>query len=212
LVAGVGPGSSKRDYDALGLSFEDRWARFDEAVMILRALLRDERPPAHTRYFALPDAPLAPTPQRGAGLPVWVGSWGSRAGLRRVARLGDGWLASAYNTTPDQFAAARERLAVELAGEGKSGAEFPNALVTMWTWITGDRGERDRVLNEVLSPLLRLDPGQIAARVCIGSADHCAELLLSYAEAGCQRVYLWPLGDEPPQFELAAAIAPRLKL
>jgi alkanesulfonate monooxygenase SsuD/methylene tetrahydromethanopterin reductase-like flavin-dependent oxidoreductase (luciferase family) len=76
LVAGVGPGSSKRDYDALGVSFEDRWARFDEAVMILRALLRDERPPAHTRYFALPDAPLEAAPQHGGGLPVWVGSWG----------------------------------------------------------------------------------------------------------------------------------------
>jgi alkanesulfonate monooxygenase SsuD/methylene tetrahydromethanopterin reductase-like flavin-dependent oxidoreductase (luciferase family) len=82
----------------------------------------------------------------------------------------------------------------------------------MWTWITGERGERDRILNEVLSPLLRRDPDQIAAQVCIGSADQVAELLTSYAEAGCQRVYLWPLGDEPRQLELAAAIAPRLKL
>jgi alkanesulfonate monooxygenase SsuD/methylene tetrahydromethanopterin reductase-like flavin-dependent oxidoreductase (luciferase family) len=40
LVAGVGPGSSKRDHDALGVSFQDRWQRFDEAVMILRALAR----------------------------------------------------------------------------------------------------------------------------------------------------------------------------
>jgi alkanesulfonate monooxygenase SsuD/methylene tetrahydromethanopterin reductase-like flavin-dependent oxidoreductase (luciferase family) len=39
LAAGVGPGSSKRDYDALGIPFEDRWQRFDEAVTILRALL-----------------------------------------------------------------------------------------------------------------------------------------------------------------------------
>jgi alkanesulfonate monooxygenase SsuD/methylene tetrahydromethanopterin reductase-like flavin-dependent oxidoreductase (luciferase family) len=212
LVAGVGPGSSKRDYDSLGVSFEDRWARFDEAVVILRALLREERPPAHTTFFALPDAPLAPAPRGSVGLPVWIGSWGSRAGLRRVARLGDGWLASAYNTTPDQFVSARERLAAELAGAGKTAAEFPNALVTMWTWITSDHGERDRVLNQVLSPLLGRDPDQLATQVCVGSADHCAELLSSYAEAGCQRVYLWPLGDEPRQLELAAAIAPRLKL
>lgn len=45
LVAGIGPGSSKRDYDAVGGSCEDRWTRFDEAVMILRALLRDEPVP-----------------------------------------------------------------------------------------------------------------------------------------------------------------------
>src|SRR6266487_4019939 len=44
------------------------------------------------------------------GPPIWIGSWGSDAGLRRVARLGDGWLASAYNTTPELFTEARARL------------------------------------------------------------------------------------------------------
>ena len=101
LVAGVGPGSSKRDYDALGISFEDRWKRFEEAVVILRALLRDEPVPDRPSHFALPDAPLAPAPPGAVGIPLWIGSWGSPAGLRRVARLGDGWLASGYNTTPE---------------------------------------------------------------------------------------------------------------
>jgi alkanesulfonate monooxygenase SsuD/methylene tetrahydromethanopterin reductase-like flavin-dependent oxidoreductase (luciferase family) len=168
LVAGVGPGSSKRGYDALGISFEDRWKRFDEAVMILRALLRDEPVPDRPSHFALPDAPLAPAPPGAAGIPLWIGSWGSPAGLRRVARLGDGWLASGYNTTPEQFASARETLAVELARQGKSAERFPNALVTMWTWITGDRADRDRVLGGLLSPLLRRDPAQLGAQ---GASD-----------------------------------------
>jgi alkanesulfonate monooxygenase SsuD/methylene tetrahydromethanopterin reductase-like flavin-dependent oxidoreductase (luciferase family) len=210
LVAGVGPGSSKRDYDALGISFEDRWKRFDDAVMIMRALLRDEPVPDHPNHFALPDVPLAPAPRGAEGIPLWIGSWGSPAGLRRVARLGDGWLASGYNTTPEQYASAREALAVELARQGKSASQFPNALVTMWTWITSDRADRHRVLGGVLSPLLRRDPAELGAQVCVGSADHCAELLSRYAEAGCQRVYLWPLGDEARQLELAAEIAPRV--
>jgi hypothetical protein len=47
--------------------------------------------------------------------------------------------------------------------------------------------------------------------VCVGSPEHCAELLSRYADAGCQRVYLWPLGDEPRQLKLAAAeVAPRI--
>jgi len=50
-----------------------------------------------------------------------------------VARLGDGWLASAYNTDPQTFSTALTRL----------GGEFPHALVTMWTWIT-DREADDR--------------------------------------------------------------------
>jgi alkanesulfonate monooxygenase SsuD/methylene tetrahydromethanopterin reductase-like flavin-dependent oxidoreductase (luciferase family) len=71
LVAGVGRGSSKRDYDALGVSFEDRCQLFDEAaVMILRALLRDERPPERARHFAPPSASVAPAPRRAGGLPL----------------------------------------------------------------------------------------------------------------------------------------------
>src|SRR3954447_4336060 len=108
VVAGVGPGSSRRDYGALGVPYEERWERFDEATAILRALLRGEQPPDTRAHYAVPDAPLAPAPRRSGGVPIWIGSWGSAAGLRRVARLGDGWLASAYNTSPEGFAAARE--------------------------------------------------------------------------------------------------------
>ena len=51
-----------------------------------------------------------------------------------------------------------------------------------------------------------------SARKCSWrAAGHCAELLSRYAEAGCDRVYLWPLGDEARQLELVAgAVAPLL--
>jgi alkanesulfonate monooxygenase SsuD/methylene tetrahydromethanopterin reductase-like flavin-dependent oxidoreductase (luciferase family) len=189
LIAGLGPGSSKRDYDAVGVPFEDRWKRFERAVTALRDLLP------------------------GGRIPVWIGSWGSPAGLRRVARLADGWLASAYNTTPEGFAAARELLAGELSRNGRPQDGFPNALATMWTWVTEDAGERERVLHDVIAPVLNRDAEELRGRVCIGPADSCAELLSRYAAAGCERVYLWPLGDEPRQLELVATrVAPRIAL
>ena len=39
---------------------------------------------------------LLPKPVRPGGPPIWIGSWGSDAGLRRVARLGDGWLGTSF--------------------------------------------------------------------------------------------------------------------
>lgn len=177
VVAGVGPGSSERDYAAIGVPFEERWKRFDAAIEGLRA--------------QLDNGDLEP---RGGTIPIWIGSWGSRAGLARVARLGDGWIASAYNTTPERFDDARRALP----------AGFPNALATMWTWVTEDRAEGDRVLRDILAPIVRRDPDELAAQVCVGPAGHCAELLARYAEAGCDRVYLWPLGDEARQLELVA--------
>ena len=203
VIAGVGPGSSERDYDAVGVSFEERWERFDEAAALLRALLRSD-PPPDTRHYSLPDAPLAPAPRRIGGIPLWIGSWGSEAGLRRVARLGDGWLASAYNTSPEVFNAAKESLSEQLSVRGRDPDRFPNALATMWTWITEDSREADRVLHDVLAPLLKRDADDLRDRLCIGPAGKCAELLSRYAEAGCERVHLWPLGDEPRQIELAA--------
>jgi len=122
VTAGVGPGSSERDYAAVGVPFEERWERFDEATAILRALLRGDPPPDAPRHYPLPDAPLAPAPRRAGGIPLWIGSWGSDAGLRRVARLGDGWLASAYNTTPERFAQALKSLGEALGAAGKDAA------------------------------------------------------------------------------------------
>jgi alkanesulfonate monooxygenase SsuD/methylene tetrahydromethanopterin reductase-like flavin-dependent oxidoreductase (luciferase family) len=204
LVAGVGPGSSERDYDAVGIAFQDRWARFEESVVLLRALLAGD-PAKRGHRFTVPDEVLAPGPVRPGGVPIWIGSWGTAAGLRRVARLGDGWLASAYNTTPARFAEGRARLADALQGQGRSADRFPNGLATMWTWITEDRGDAERMVRDVLAPLLGRDPDQLSGQVCIGGRGHCLELLGRFAEAGCERVYLWPLGDEPSQLEIAAA-------
>ena len=210
LVAALGPGSSARDYEALGIPFEERWKRFDEAISLLRALLEHEPPPAGAHFYRVPpDLELAPAPR--AGIPLWIGSWGSPAGLARVARAGDGWLASAYNTTPERFAAARARLAHVLGERGRDPQGFPNGLSTMWTWVAGDRAEADRVLAEVLAPVLRRDPEELRGQVCVGSAEHCAELLARYAAAGCERVFLWPLGAEQRQLEqIAGEVIPQL--
>jgi alkanesulfonate monooxygenase SsuD/methylene tetrahydromethanopterin reductase-like flavin-dependent oxidoreductase (luciferase family) len=212
LVAAVGPGSSQRDYDALGVPFEERWKRFDEAIDVLRALLRGEPAPGSARYYRVsPDLSLSPPPRQEKGIPLWIGSWGSKAALLRVARKGDGWLASAYNTTPERFAEARASLAGELASNGRDAAGFPNGLATMWTWVTEDRSEAERLLGETLAPLLKRKPDQLRDQLCIGSAEHCAALLSSYAEAGCDRVYVWPLGDERRQIEsLASDVMPRI--
>ena len=207
LVAGLGPGSSERDYRVLGIPFDERWPRFEEALLVLRALLKGDPMPEAPRYYPVPpDVELAPGPHRPDGIPLWVGSWGSSAGLARVARVGDGWLASAYNTSPERFSDARMALKDRLEQRGREPNGFPNALATMWTWVSKDRAEGDRVLADVLAPALRRDPDELRAQVCVGPAGHCAELLSRYAEAGCERVYLWPLGQEARQLELMAAV------
>jgi alkanesulfonate monooxygenase SsuD/methylene tetrahydromethanopterin reductase-like flavin-dependent oxidoreductase (luciferase family) len=65
------------------------------------------------------------------------------------------------------------------------------------------------VLADVLAPMLRRDRAEIQGQVCVGTPEACARLLSRYADAGCDRVYLWPLGDEPRQLErVAGEVAP----
>ena len=191
VVAGIGAGSSAADLAASGIAFEDRWRRLELDAALLREVLRGE--PA-------PGGRLEPGPDRPGGIPLWLASWGSAAGLRRVARWGDGWLASAYHTDPERFRADRERLARAVEAIGRT--ELPAAVATMWTWVTEDRAEADRVVSDVLAPMLSTDPADLAPRVCVGPAGHCVELLAGYAAAGCERVHLWPLGDEPRQLQV----------
>jgi alkanesulfonate monooxygenase SsuD/methylene tetrahydromethanopterin reductase-like flavin-dependent oxidoreductase (luciferase family) len=203
LVAGVGPGSSAADYAAVGLPFRERWQRFDEAVRVLRALLHGDDGGFEGRFYSTRGVRLEPRPAQTPGPPIWVASWGSPAGLRRVARLGEGWLASAYNTTPDSFRDGRERLAEELRRSGKAPESFPSAVATTWLYITEDQGEAERTLSEVLAPMLHRPAEALrSAPLLIGPAEVCAERLAAFVDAGARRIFVWPLGDELVQLEL----------
>jgi alkanesulfonate monooxygenase SsuD/methylene tetrahydromethanopterin reductase-like flavin-dependent oxidoreductase (luciferase family) len=192
VVAGVGPGSSARDYAAIGVPFEERWRRFDEAIRTLRSLFDDKAEDFVGSFYSTEGVSLEPPPKTPGGPPIWVASWGSPAGLRRVARLGDGWLASGYNTTPSGFAESLERL----------GGAFPNGIVTMWLYVSEDGRDAERMLGEVLAPMLGR-PVEVLRELAlpIGSVEQCAERISAYQEAGAERIFVWPLADELRQLE-----------
>jgi alkanesulfonate monooxygenase SsuD/methylene tetrahydromethanopterin reductase-like flavin-dependent oxidoreductase (luciferase family) len=104
-------------------------------------------------FYSTRGVVLGPRPAQRPGPPVWVASWGSPAGLRRVARLGDGWLASAYNTTPDRFRQGLDRLAHGRRRLGRPPAAFPSAIATTWLHVTEDRGLAERVLGDEVRQL-----------------------------------------------------------
>jgi len=201
LLVAVGPGSSSEDYAAVGLDFSQRWQRFDEAIGALRALWRPDGAPFVGRFYSTEGLSLEPLPAQPYGPPIWVGSWGSDAGLRRVARLADGWLASAYNTTPQLFGEAWHALRAKLADHGRASDTFPNAVATMWCYVTDDRHEADRILRERVVPTVHRPENLLRERLPIGPPELFAEKLTAFAKAGVQRVFIWPVADELHQLE-----------
>ena len=199
LFVGVGPGSSARDYEIVAMNYDERWKRFDEAIQVLRSLWSTDGVSFTGRFYSTAGIDLEPKPIQKSGPPIWIGSWGSDAGLRRVARLGDGWLASAYNTMPDQFKIGLDKLRDQLKNLGKDPTSFPNALATMFMYITDDNARADRVLSETLAPMLNRPLEQLRERLLIGAPEVCAEKLAAYKAAGVQRLFIWPVRDELDQ-------------
>ena len=201
LVVGVGPGSSERDYRAVGIAWEERWPRFEEAVQALRTLLRPASEPFEGAFYSTEGMDLLPAPSQPGGPPIWMGSWGSDAGLRRVARLADGWLSSGYNTTPEAFGETLQRLHGHLRGEGIDPEGFPNAVATMFLHVTEDADAAEAVLTDVLAPTLGRSPEQLRERLLVGPASECVDKLARYEAAGAERIFLWPVGDALHQLE-----------
>jgi alkanesulfonate monooxygenase SsuD/methylene tetrahydromethanopterin reductase-like flavin-dependent oxidoreductase (luciferase family) len=202
LIVGLGPGSSARDYELIGVPFEERWKRLEESVEVLRAYWRADEAAFEGAFYSSADFTLLPTPAQRPGPSIWIGSWGSAPGLKRVALLADGWLASAYNTTPELFAQAWSDVRGALAERGRDVARFPNGIATMWSYVTEDTARADALLADVLAPMLKRPVEQLRAVLPIGTAAECAEKLAAYARAGAQRVFLWPLADERAQLEV----------
>ncbi len=90
---GVGVGWQKAEYEAMGVDFERRGKRMDEAINLLRAYWGDSRIDFHGDFYNLEAIAMEPKPPQGNKLPIWIGGNSNRA-LQRIGELGDGWLAT----------------------------------------------------------------------------------------------------------------------
>jgi alkanesulfonate monooxygenase SsuD/methylene tetrahydromethanopterin reductase-like flavin-dependent oxidoreductase (luciferase family) len=90
LILGVGAGWNEPEYQAFGLPFDHRVDRFEEALQILKPLLRDGHVDFAGHYYQArncEDVPRGPRPQ---GPPLLVGGEGPRM-LKLAAQYGDLW-------------------------------------------------------------------------------------------------------------------------
>lgn len=116
LRLGVGVGWNEVEYTALNQDFGTRGRRSAEQVKLLRRLWTEELVTFEGEWHTVPDAGINPLPAQRP-IPIWFGGHAD-AVLRRIARLGDGWLPNYRN--PDQARPELEKLAGYLAENGRS--------------------------------------------------------------------------------------------
>jgi alkanesulfonate monooxygenase SsuD/methylene tetrahydromethanopterin reductase-like flavin-dependent oxidoreductase (luciferase family) len=204
LFAGVGPGSYRGDFDICGIPFEERWGRFTEAVQILRLVLsQPSRVNYRGKYYQYGDPSFQLVePSQKPHPPILIGSWGSDLGLRRCAKYGDGWMASAYHITPEKFKAKWHEVSSHRTSLGKDIESFDNSLVSMFGYISDDKERVDRVLKDVLAPALARSADELKESLLFGPLNECFQKVRSYVEAGAMRIHFWPLDDYFEQIRL----------
>jgi probable F420-dependent oxidoreductase len=94
LTLGVGTGWNHVEYEALDVDYDQRGARLDEQVEVLRRLWREPIVDFTGRFHRIDRAGLCPLPP--SPVPIWFGGMAPVA-LRRAAAIGDGYLTASHD-------------------------------------------------------------------------------------------------------------------
>ncbi|GIX49217.1 MAG: LLM class F420-dependent oxidoreductase [Candidatus Tectimicrobiota bacterium] len=131
LRLGIGIGWNHVEYQALGMDFHTRGRRVEEQIALLRQLWTQPLVTYRGPYHVIDNAGLNPLPIQRP-IPIWFGGVAEPV-LRRMARLGDGWLPA--GRPPDARMQARlERLRGYLREAGRDPAHFG---IDPWISIAG---------------------------------------------------------------------------
>ena len=120
LILGLGAGWNETEYRAFGFPFDHRLQRFEEALTIIRGLLRNGEVDFAGRYHQARECLLLPRPARPGGPPIMIGTMGSRM-LRLTARYADAWNSwfTWYGNRPAGLAVLKENVDAACVAEGR---------------------------------------------------------------------------------------------
>ena len=96
FMLGVGIGWLREEFDALGVSFERRGARFDDYVQAMRKVWSGDVVEHKSEFLNWSGFKSYPVPVQKPGVPIIIGGSKGKA-YERIAKCGDGWYAPTGN-------------------------------------------------------------------------------------------------------------------
>lgn len=122
LLAGLGLGWAREEFEAVGVPFERRGARAEEYLRCLDAIWADHPVRFDGEFYQVPPSTILPKPVRRP--PVLLGG-DAPAALVRAGRMADGWISSSrFDLRELGPAVARVRSAAEGAGRDPDALRF----------------------------------------------------------------------------------------
>ena len=177
----LGAAWAEREFKAYGLNFpslEERHARLDEALEIVKLLWSQPRTTFHGRYYRIEDAPCEPKPVQSPHPPITVGGM-SLATVRLVAKHAD-----RFNMIgpPEKCANRIEKLEQFCAEAGRDPADIEYS-VHPTVVVARSRDEADALAGQIAARNA-VDLAASRASWVIGAPADVAEGLRRYIDLG----------------------------
>jgi F420-dependent oxidoreductase-like protein len=187
---GLGAGWKGDEFDAYGYPFpkiRERLDRMADTARILNAMWTEQKATVSGTYLAVKEAVNEPKPLQHPHPPLWIGSQGSKVGLRMVAELADGWN---HNRGMAAFEDKLPILKKHCADIGRD-PKTMRVSVERTCAIFANDAERE-------AHIARCWPGANPDRVkafldesCTGTPEQIAKELNFYIERGAELIILW---------------------
>lgn len=204
----AGGGKFEEEFAAFGIDPSTRSRRMEEAIEILRLVSETENASYQGSYNRFEDVTVLPRPVQHP-LPIWITGHANPAYpklaeriLRRIARLGDGWVTTA--NTPDSLAGALATIKQYREEENRSPENEFEACLYYNIHVTEDP---ERGMEEVASYMrdyygTEYDRGFLQRWVAIGDPQECIKRIGEFVDAGATTIALRLAAyDEAHQFQ-----------
>ncbi|MBM4440224.1 MAG: LLM class flavin-dependent oxidoreductase [Candidatus Rokubacteria bacterium] len=139
VVLGVGIGYQPADFQAFGVPMEERVARFEESVAILRLAWAGEPFSFKGAHYAFDSVRVTPRPFQAGGPPLWIGANVPPA-ARRAGRLAD-----AFVGTPSTGLATATRLIEIYRHAAGEAGRTPRVVLMRDAWVAPTHAEAEAV-------------------------------------------------------------------
>ena len=100
LVVGAGAGYREDEFTALGIDYTQRFRMFDEAIGIMKQMWTQDVVSFSGEFWSLDEGRTHIRPWQDPHPPIWIGAMKDH-GVRRSARLGDGWPITPETKVPE---------------------------------------------------------------------------------------------------------------
>lgn len=185
--------AQEHEFRVLGRDPAARIKMSEELVRIVRRLWRENDLSYSGRFSSFEHVTVEPKPVQPGGVPIWLASNNVAPGLKRVARMADGWL---NNITDVQvYRDCLESIRAFATEAGRDAQEIQAGLY--FTLAAGSRQAIEEGQNFLAQYYNRPYEAVAKAMICVmGGWDHVIDRIEAYVEAGARTVVLRFAGSD----------------